>query len=354
MGAQGVLYAVWAASVSMFLGPRFGLSSVGVVTGASACGRVASLFLEKNSFLASHKVRTSLAVTSCIALSLVCRFASWQIVTLTIIVGDTLFGLYNSSATYIAKDRMPLGSAASMVTQAAGLTMFGSIVLISADMLSVALVAAALLCLPSSALNTISIGSTDSKDHETRSLAPLAVTLALSVTSYAPLVIFSTILSLRFSPQLVGPAYLSYALGSVAAVANKRATSAGLLESFSLASLGSAVWLLGLVSGPYVIVARFVSGFLMFSAQSAVLSFLGRKYGKNGLAKSLVGVLVGAQLSAFWAGPIASKSVPAMSAISAIGALLVGLLAHYALKRNLSTLVSRESAASPSEQLDNY
>jgi hypothetical protein len=174
----------------------------------------------------------------------------------------------------------------------------------------------------------------------------MAVMLALAITSYAPLVIFSTVLSLRFSPQLVGPAYFSYALGSLAAATNKRASRAGVLESFSLAALGAAVWLLGLVSGPYVIAARFVSGFLMFSAQSALLSYFAREYGKDGLAKALVGVLVGSQLSAFWAGPLASSSVSVMSAVSSSSALLAGGCAHYILSCRRTPSDNADSADS--------
>lgn len=334
MASQGLLYASWAASVSMFLGPRFGLSIVGLVTGASAVGRVASLSLEKSAFFASHRIRLLLALFSAIAMSLACRSAPWQIVIILTIVGDMLFGLYNSSSFYLSRDHIPLGSAASMFTQALGLTVFGALTSLSDNALSAAIVVASLLCLSSMRLGSQQDSNPVEGHLRKKGAFPLIVSLGISFTSYAPLVIFPTILSLEMFTKMVGPAYFAYALGSLAAAANKRAQRAGLLEAFLLAALGSAVWMLGLVSEPYVLTARFISGILMFSAQSAVLSHFGRKHGRTELAMALVGLLVGAQLSAFWAGPVASVSVSAMSAVSFAGTLLVGFcIQAFALRK---------------------
>jgi hypothetical protein len=159
----------------------------------------------------------------------------------------------------------------------------------------------------------------------TRARYGVAVFL-LATLSYGPLAVFSVLVAEELGAGWIGPAFLCYAAGSWVAAALVRLTPRTDRSAALLAALGCAVWVTGLHSVAFVLVARFLSGVLMFLAQGSMLTRASRDGGREGLAAALAGVGIGSQAAALWAGVLSDVSVGLMAAVGVVATLVLALV----------------------------
>jgi hypothetical protein len=323
---QGLVFASNGTAVAVFLGGRFGVARTGLVIGVGGLlGRLLGPRLERASFFRSTSRRAAVATMSTVIFLLVAFAAPWWLSVPSMALALALGGLVTSVVMHAAGDRLPRGSAASMSGQALGLWVGGAATAFSDTATLAVCVTLTLVGLGVPAIAGLSSTVASDEESATRSRYGVAVFL-LATLSYGPLAVFSVLVAEEFGAGWIGPAFLLYAAGSWVAAALPRLTPRTNRSAALLAALGCAVWVTGLHSVAFVLVARFLSGVLMFLAQGSMLTRASRDGGREGLAAALAGVGIGSQAAALWAGFLSDISVGLMSAAGALATLVLALL----------------------------
>lgn len=160
--------------------------------------------------------------------------------------------------------------------------------------------------------------------------------LALSLTTYGPLALFSTLVTLEFGASWVGPGFLVYAVGSVVAARLQRSIKARRSHAAFVAAAGSAVWMIGFETWWLMLAGRLASGVMLFFAQGVVLTHAASSGERREFTGALVGLGVGAQLAALWSGVVADVSVVLMSASATLAGAALGVVGLFVERRGRS------------------
>jgi hypothetical protein len=321
---NGVVVSASSTAVAVLVGTRHGTAAAGAVLGAGVLGRLLALWAERASLLSGVRVRTALAALCSLFFVLSCAVDSW----LAPVAGSVLasgFGvLLVGMLMHSGSSMIPAASAAGMLGQASGMLAGGFLAAWGAAgvILLSAVGAVATLFTPWLCRGLCFEPHGDAEQGSSRAwMFPFA----LAVATYGPLALFSTIVTLELGPVWVGPGFLVYAAGSVAAAWLQRKSRVRRSTAALLAAAGSAVWVMGFETWWLMLAGRLVSGVLFFFAQGVVLTHAANTGERRSLTGALVGLGVGAQVAALWSGVVAEISVPVMAASAMLAGAALGV-----------------------------
>ncbi len=321
---NGVVVSASSTAVAVLVGARHGTAAAGAVLGAGVIGRLLAPWAERVSMLSGVKVRTALAALCSLFFVLSCAVDSWLVPVAGSVLASGFGVLLVGMLMHSGSSMIPEASAAGMLGQASGMLAGGFLAVWgAAGVISLSAVGAVATLFTPWLCRGLSFEAHDAEERG----APRdwMFPFALAATTYGPLALFSTIVTLEFGPTWVGPGFLVYAAGSVAAARLQRNHRVRRSTAALLAAAGSAVWMMGFETWWLMLAGRLVSGVLFFFAQGVVLTHAANTGERRSLTRALVGLGVGAQLAAFWSGVVAEISVPVMAASATLAGLALGV-----------------------------
>jgi hypothetical protein len=330
---------------TVLIAAQHGVVAAGVAVAASSLSRAASVVtaraLQDRTRSARSVAATFRAVVWVMTLaSLVAVSSSAKGPLWLTVCGLALFSLCNNLSTgYVnhegGDDLVRLGPA-GICGQATG-AMYGAGVLLVASSLpswgSAAAVGAGLLVqlLQLPLMRRVGFSLAPKPDPWGTLLRPLTRGFSLAALTYGPLGIYAVLVVETASLAWVGPSMIAYAAGALAAQMLDRRLGVGrqFPMLYLVAAAGVFTWSFAF-SGPLVLVGRFLSGALLFTAQGRFLrSVASTGGGPTPLVAATVGLGLGAGAGSYVAGILATGlSVPSMGVVFGAVTAVLAVLAQ--------------------------
>lgn len=275
---NGAAFAAQQVAIAIVVGSRFGPSGVGVLLAAGAVGRIFAPRVELLKSPPGLLPRTVGLVASVAPLLVILQDAPlWLLAVLMAPVG-CMSVLFSSTVMTAAPTAIPAGSSMGMFGQAIGMFAAGTAALAgTGPALVVAFIATCLLLTVPWFLPVNSTDSGRSPSSSDARSTEWVYPFFLALCSYGPLGLFAALVTVEFGPGWVGPSFLVYAAGSLVAARLTERFDVEPSTGALLAAVGSLLWVVGFLSLPVTLVARFLSGVLLFLAQGTLLRRAGHR-----------------------------------------------------------------------------